>query len=135
MKMDNQHNLDLHGDNAVDRTQTVGQKLVSGLQEYSDTLKSNPPVRPDAPDTSHEAAESMRPHVSRLAMKVVAALWGNEGRTCQEIEQYLGMSHQTCSARIWELQKALVVRDSGKRRKTTSGRNAIVWVISQEGTT
>lgn len=87
----------------------------------------DPPVRSNAPDTSHEAAESMKPHHSRLANDCLAYIKLEGDATCWEIEQALEMSHQTASARLWELRRAGVIQDTGRRRKTGSGRSAIVW--------
>lgn len=52
-----------------------------------------------------------------------------QGFTCQELEQDLGVSHPTASARLVDLRYSGLIVDSGERRKTTSGRNAIVWVV------
>lgn len=54
---------------------------------------------------------------------------GRDGATCQELEIQLGMSHESCSARITELHhKFKLIEDSGRRRHTTSGRKARVYV-------
>jgi len=56
------------------------------------------------------------------------------GATDDEIEVALGMRHQTASARRRDLVLSGLAKDSGKRRKTRSGRSATVWVaISKEG--
>lgn len=80
-------------------------------------------------DTSIAAASSIEPHVSLLAAKVFALIEAKP-RTCWEIEQESGLSHQTASARIRELNLKGRVRDSGERRRTGSGRNAIVWMVA-----
>lgn len=89
---------------------------------------------PDTPghnntDTSTAAATSIEPHVTRLAELVMELLRLNSG-TCWEVECALKMSHQTASARIRELWLKGRVQDSGRRRKTGSGRNAIVWEVA-----
>lgn len=43
--------------------------------------------------------------------------------TCEQLEQRLGLSHQTCSARISELRKAGSLIEVGKAA-TVSGRSA-----------
>lgn len=53
--------------------------------------------------------------------------------TCDEVEDRLNLSHQTCSARITELlqQSRLYVKlhdGIQVRRKTRSGRNARVYI-------
>jgi len=90
-----------------------------------------PPVPRDAPETSREAAESIAPRTSRLAERVLTYIRGANGATCFEIEEGLEMAHQTASARVWELRKAGRIRDSGVRRKTGSGRRAVVWTLKR----
>jgi hypothetical protein len=53
--------------------------------------------------------------------------------TDDELEQRSGNSHQTISsARNW-LVEAGWVQDSGKRRNTRSGRQAVVWELTPAG--
>lgn len=87
-----------------------------------------PPVGRNSPETSQQAADSISDQASRLAKIALAYISHNGGLTCAEVEAQTGMSHQTASARIWELQRKGKIKDSGQRRKTPSGRNAIVWV-------
>jgi hypothetical protein len=83
---------------------------------------------------SVEAALSMVPHTSKLRLRIYEYVLsrGDEGATCDEVEHALGLQHQTASARIWELRgngdhpKLLI--DSGRKRRTRSGRRATVWV-------
>jgi predicted HTH transcriptional regulator len=49
------------------------------------------------------------------------------GATCWEVEQAFGALHQTISAAISSLSAAGLLVDTGKRRPTGSGRQAIVW--------
>ena len=80
--------------------------------------------------TSTEAAQSMEPHVGRLASMVYhfLASTGEAGATDDQIEEALDMRHQTASARRRELElRGLVLkqysRATGKRerRGTRSG--------------
>lgn len=48
------------------------------------------------------------------------------GRTCDEVEAELGISHQACSARFVELKALSLIKQVGVR-KTRSGRNAGVY--------
>lgn len=51
-----------------------------------------------------------------------------QARTCDELEQELPhWTHQSVSARINELHKSGYIKDSGERRPTRTGRQAIVW--------
>jgi predicted transcriptional regulator len=110
--------------------------------EREPTLFELPPATdykryPDFPgyaqrDTSFAAAKLFEPKAGTLRAKVLAELQvrGSFGATCDEIEQAFGMSHQTVSARVRELSMGGKIRDSGGRRPTRSGRNAICWVAT-----
>lgn len=52
---------------------------------------------------------------------------GERGATCEEIEVALDMRHQSASARVNELMNTQRIAVHGLR-KTSSGRNAFVWV-------
>lgn len=86
-------------------------------------------------DTSKEAARSLPSRGADLRARVLAYIVsrGSEGATCWEAERALAFMHQTCSPRIWELRRAGRVADSGQRRMTGSGRQAVVWVVLPEG--
>jgi len=49
--------------------------------------------------------------------------------TCDELECVLDGKHQTVSASIRSLVKEGLVRNSGLKRKTRSGRSAICWEL------
>jgi hypothetical protein len=58
---------------------------------------------------------------------------GTHGKTCDELEWLLDLSHQTCSARCSELLKEerafrKIAGDTYERRKTRTGRTAAVLV-------
>ena len=88
-----------------------------------------PRARHNAPETSHEAAESIAPAASRLAKWVLENIEYSVGLTCFEVEEITDLSHQTASARITELRQKGLIKDSGQRRLTSSGRKAVVWVV------
>ncbi len=81
-------------------------------------------------DTSIAAAASMKQTAPILRAKVEAFIrnCAVTGATDDEVEVAMGLRHQTASARRVELLKREIVYDSGRRRKTRSGRNATVWV-------
>jgi hypothetical protein len=83
-------------------------------------------------ETSEAAAESVSSESGRIRRRVFALLLasGAEGLTCDEVEQREGMRHQTTSPRIWELVRQGLVLDSGRKRKTRSGRGAVVWIAA-----
>jgi len=83
-------------------------------------------------DTSKAAGDSVARSSRSVRVRVIAAITaaGLRGATCDQLELQLGLSHQTCSARIRELTKSGVIVDGGCRRPTRSGRGAVVWVIA-----
>lgn len=95
--------------------------------------QSAPPLfRTSHPETSKLAAESMRDSASTLRAKVFAFITGQgeAGATDEQIQLALDMNPSTERPRRVELVRAGSVRDSGDRRKTASGRAAIVWEVS-----
>ena len=73
-------------------------------------------------DTSKEAHASVPKNVRAQQRQRVLSAVKPDGSTCDEIEVSLGMSHQAASARITELSANGSIVDTGKRRKTRSGR-------------
>jgi hypothetical protein len=82
--------------------------------------------------TSRLAAASMKASVEGLRNRVLGAIrhLGDHGASCDDVEMVLDMTHQTASARVHELAWAGFIQDSGRQRKTRSGRAAIVWVAA-----
>lgn len=81
------------------------------------------------PTTSREAAQSIEPQLGNLEELVLEAIRASrDGLTCDEVEEFTKLSHQCASARVNGLMKRGVIVDSGRKRKTRSGRNAIVWI-------
>lgn len=90
------------------------------------------PYPANAPATSQEAAEWMKGSVASLVGQVflcilTAARSGAVGLTTDAIEVRLGRSHQTVSPRVTDLRDKGWITESGIKRKTRSGRNAVVW--------
>ena len=56
---------------------------------------------------------------------------GTHGATCYEIEQALGLSHQTASARCAELKHAGAVRIGGYRPTGTGSRAGVLIATPQ----
>lgn len=85
-------------------------------------------------NTSRAAKESLDDTTITSLRAAIFALVkeaGQNGVTCEEVEALLEMKHQTASARLRDLAKAGRITDSGMRRKTSSGRAAIVWVLTE----
>lgn len=92
------------------------------------------PKKPKAPvvqETSREALKSQKDKAPTDCGAILARLKrGRTGLTCDELETLLSMSHQTASARLRDLAMRGDILDSGKRRKTRTGRTAIVWQVA-----
>lgn len=82
-------------------------------------------------DTSVDAAEAIRPTAETLRNMVLSLIVcrGDYGATDDEIQAALSLTGNTQRPRRWELCRMNTIKDSGIRRKTSSGRNAIVWVF------
>lgn len=115
------------------------QKAGRPLPEPSEVLTPRLPVdRPQTatgaahPDTSHRAAARTRPQSASDRLKVLEYVeqCGPMGATCDEVEEVLGMSHQTASARVNGLMNDRWLVDSGRRRPTRSGSDATVWIAA-----
>lgn len=87
-------------------------------------------VRLFDPDTSHAAAEDNAPRAPRhrdLALKTLRDWPG--GLTDFELADLTGLAQTSVGKRRGELRDLGLVEDSGKRRPSPSGSNAIVWRI------
>ena len=111
-------------------------RTLIGAVEDHDRIGLDATVQPtignNTTDTSAAAGASVRKSVGQLAqqcldeIKVVTES-GGYGLSVDQIEIILNRSHQSVSARVNELRDKGWVRDSGHRRRTRSGRKAIVW--------
>lgn len=89
----------------------------TSLEAYNSLRKGNNPLMQEIIDTLAEEAEW--------------SYMGGDGLTCDELEQILDGKHQSVSAKIREGVLNKEIEDSGMRRKTRSGRKAIVWVLTR----
>jgi hypothetical protein len=99
---------------------------------------SDPPPKYVAhSDTSREAALSMagsRAATQRRAVLDAIRASGARGMTDEEIQQKLDMNPSSVRPRRGELltaKPAPLIRDSLRRRPTSSGRAAVVWVAAE----
>ncbi len=76
---------------------------------------------------SVEARSNTNAEADRKRVLAAIQASGVEGKICDELEQELGMSHQSCSARCSELKKRGKVRARGWR-PTRTGSKADVLV-------
>jgi hypothetical protein len=93
-------------------------------------------VRRDHPDTSKQAARLIAPKSGsdreRVLQTVLATWYSEHGRTDEELQDILGMDPSTERPRRVELVEGGWLEDSGKRRPTRSGRQAIVWQVTDD---
>ena len=88
-------------------------------------------------ETRQEAWDSMQGLTLSLREKILRLIEAHP-MTGDEVEVVTGLRHQTASARIYELKGGSErnpvpprIFDSGERRKTRSGRRAIVWTAEK----
>ena len=81
--------------------------------------------------TSREARRNLAGAMPTLRQQVYDFLIarGREGATDEEMQQAIPMNPNTQRPRRRELEQALMILDSGRKRKTESGSNAVVWVV------
>ena len=87
-------------------------------------------VRPDDPDTSHEAAEHV--DTTRLEQMVYEAIKGFGERGCISDEvraKFSGYPYSSITARYRALLDKGYIEDTGQRRQGQSGRNQRVMRI------
>lgn len=94
-------------------------------------------VRRDAKPTSVMAALLTLPRTRTKRMAVLEAIaWaGEEGCTDDELYAILGVGPNTVRPRRVELLDAGWIEDARRRRKTSTGADAIVWVLTEQGAT
>lgn len=129
---------------AVGYTSGVGattyNELVRAVQAYEAlglAEVGQPAFSNNSTDTSAEAGASMRNLTGDLSLRCYDEIFiswhhGAIGLTVDQLEIQLSRSHQSVSARVNELRDKGWVRDSGQRRKTRSGRKAIVWTPTEQ---
>ena len=78
--------------------------------------------------TSFDAALDIEPARETLRDRVMRHIATTGGATDIEIAEALGLAENTARPRRYELEKNGSIIDSGERRRTPSGRAAIVWM-------
>ncbi len=102
------------------------------MDEQMDFLAERDSSGEQGSGTSRLAMASIGPSAEGLRSRVLGAIrdMGEHGAICDDVEVVLNMTHQTASARVHELAWAGFIIDSGRQRKTRSGRAEIVWVAA-----
>ena len=92
---------------------------------------------PDAPghrnvDTSLAAANALAPKLGRLQRMAAHAIRdaGAHGLTADELAARLRMDRWSFKPRTSELRRKGLIRDSGRRRPNSTGKQAIVWIAA-----
>jgi DNA-binding HxlR family transcriptional regulator len=85
-----------------------------------------------APPTSHDAAAWAAKTQKSWHRRILRLLFAKpvNGATVDELERHFQASHQTMSPRVNELVNAGWLEDSGERRETRSGTEAIAWKLT-----
>lgn len=91
------------------------------------------PTTPGAAADRAEAAAAIAGAVEGMKAEVLelVAKAGQTGKTDEEVSLQLEMKLDTARARRCELRDAGLVKDSGRRRATKSGRAAVVWIAAE----
>jgi predicted HTH transcriptional regulator len=83
-------------------------------------------------DTSVNAHQSTSSKIrAKHRMLILEKIREIGNATCNEIEKFLNLTHQTASARISELKRNERIVDTGQRRLTDSKRPARVYKINE----
>jgi hypothetical protein len=93
-------------------------------------------------DTSEAASETPGArNPSKRALQALRRIDGGKlvggailpGHTCDELEWVLGLSHQTASALLWRLEGSGYLAKTTATRKTRTGSDARVYVLTDKG--
>lgn len=84
-------------------------------------------------DTSWESAKAVAPNFSARMLKILEKISTVGGMTDEEGQYGLEIDGNSYRPARVTLAKHGLILDSGERRKTHSGRNAVVWEITHLG--
>jgi hypothetical protein len=79
--------------------------------------------------TSYAAAVENAAHSGTQRRRVFDEIYRSHGATDHEMQKNLAMNSSTQRPRRVELVRMGLVRDSGRKRLTPSGRWAVVWDV------
>lgn len=91
----------------------------------------DPGARKTDPETSHEAAESMRDTAESQRKKILDYLKAHCPMTADELDDFLGLRVTSAGRRLPELLRAGQVERLPETRATLSGRQAHLWGATQ----
>lgn len=89
-------------------------------------------ARSTDPTTSHQAAFDFSSKVTAIEQRILDELrgLGRGGLTTHALAAVLGLELVTVSPRMKPLVEKHLVRDSGRRAESPSGRKRIIWVAN-----
>lgn len=126
------HSFPLLAQAVVDSRLRDLRAAYEALQAIPVTLPTEAKTRKTAPLTAHWAGMAMSGGVKSMAARIVTHLrYGNA--TVEELTRALHGKHQTVSARVNELRDAGWVYAQGDTRRTSSGRQAEVYRLTDAG--
>lgn len=102
-------------------------KFEAGARALRRFAKDRGLARADHPGTSKDAATRIGDGRNRLQVVVLVAITSNGGLTDEAGIARTGIAASTYRPRRVELVDGGLVRDSGRKALTASGRQAIVW--------
>ena len=110
----------------------LGHSLTTGRKSIDRNVVA---ISRNVKDTSLSAIKKVFPKsgTKRRTIYELIKTEGMFGLCDHEIEERTGWLHQSASASRNSLMKDGWIVDSGQRRKTNQGNDAIVWVISDKG--
>jgi len=83
-------------------------------------------------DTSHEAASCLNPaYINEQSKRIISVVIDLDGLTDEQGQDILGISGNSYRPMRVALVRKGMMYASDERRKTKSGRNAIVWRASR----
>jgi hypothetical protein len=90
-------------------------------------------ARLNDPPTAYQAAFQFDPSVTKIEKLILDELrgLGRGGMTTHALAAVLGLELVTVSPRMKPLVDKLLVRDSGQRAESPSGRKRIIWEIAR----
>jgi len=100
--------------------------LFNGMVDRTDAYSRN-----SDPETSEEAAESIRTTDAEAVVLEALKEFGADGATSHDLVAQTGMEWQTVSPRMRPLIRKGFAVETDRRRPGPSGRNCIVFVASE----
>lgn len=91
------------------------------------TSGPDPRARIADPETSHEAAASMREGAETHRRRILHTLRAHGPKTGDGLDEHFGWNHATANRRLPELREAGQVEMLTKTALTRSGRRARLW--------